>query len=122
MHELPLEWRGHAGGEFKRQPSTFRKEIKKGGEYPPEKGRYSLIVSLACPWAHRTLIVRKLKGLEKLIGQFVWLPRLLQLLNNVHMSQMSSPFIPIWQKMGGLFLVSTKSHFAERSAVLTLSR
>jgi len=54
-------------GEFKRGQSQFRNWIKKGGEFPPEKGRYHLYVSYACPWAHRTLIVRQLKGLESII-------------------------------------------------------
>ncbi|GAA6049179.1 hypothetical protein NBRC10513_003290 [Rhodotorula toruloides] len=54
-------------GQFRRQASTFRDKIEVGGKYPPEEGRYVLYVSLACPWAHRTLIVRKLKGLEKFI-------------------------------------------------------
>src|SRR5262249_50341227 len=36
--------------------------------FPAEAGRYHLYVSLACPWAHRTLIVRRLKGLEEVIG------------------------------------------------------
>ncbi|KAG9241823.1 glutathione S-transferas-like protein [Calycina marina] len=54
-------------GEFKRGASQFRNFIKKGGEFPPEAGRYHLYVSYACPWAHRTLIVRKLKGLEEVI-------------------------------------------------------
>ena len=36
-------------------------------KYLPEAGRYHLYVSLACPWANRTLILRKLKGLEKII-------------------------------------------------------
>ncbi len=46
-----------------------------GGEHPPEPGRYHLYVSYACPWAHRTLIFRKLKGLESMIGVSVvhWL-------------------------------------------------
>ena len=39
--------------------------------YKPESGRYHLYVSLACPWAHRTIIVRKLKGLEEAIGMTV---------------------------------------------------
>ncbi|TVY85424.1 Glutathione S-transferase omega-like [Lachnellula suecica] len=54
-------------GEFKRGQSQFRNAIKKGGEFPPEKGRYLLYVSYACPWAHRALIVRQLKGLQDII-------------------------------------------------------
>ncbi|NVK19591.1 MAG: glutathione S-transferase family protein [Methylocystaceae bacterium] len=54
------------GGKFKRQESQFRNWISddKDSPFPPEKGRYRLYVSYACPWAHRTLIFRKLKGLE----------------------------------------------------------
>ncbi|OJD40474.1 glutathione s-transferase [Diplodia corticola] len=57
-------------GEFKRQTSVFRNFIssKPGAEFPAEKGRYHLYVSYACPWAHRTLIVRKLKGLEDFVS------------------------------------------------------
>ncbi|OJJ51159.1 hypothetical protein ASPZODRAFT_12000 [Penicilliopsis zonata CBS 506.65] len=57
-------------GEFKRQQSVFRNWIsrKPGAEFPPEKDRYHLYVSYACPWAHRTLIVRKLKGLEDIVS------------------------------------------------------
>ncbi|KAL9125982.1 MAG: hypothetical protein Q9217_004897 [Psora testacea] len=57
-------------GEFKRGQSQFRNWISKksGSEFPPERGRYHLYVSYACPWAHRTLIVRKLKGLEDIIS------------------------------------------------------
>jgi len=54
-------------GEFKRTSSTFRSHIG-SNEFPAEANRYHLYVSLACPWAHRTLIVRRLKGLEELIG------------------------------------------------------
>ena len=45
-------------GEFKRQDSRFRHTISsdEGSQYQPEAGRYHLYVSLACPWAHRTLI------------------------------------------------------------------
>jgi glutathionyl-hydroquinone reductase len=55
-------------GAFQRPPTTFRGTIAPGTEHPPEAGRYHLYVSLACPWAHRTLILRALKRLEPLIG------------------------------------------------------
>jgi glutathionyl-hydroquinone reductase len=55
-------------GEFVRQPNAFRNRIVRGGEFPPEPGRYHLIVSLACPWAHRAIIARRLLGLEDSIS------------------------------------------------------
>ncbi len=55
-------------GAFVRQPTSFRGTIATGTAHPPERGRYHLIVSLACPWAHRTLIMRALKGLEGVVG------------------------------------------------------
>jgi putative glutathione S-transferase len=60
-------------GEFKRQEDAFRDWVKRDGSTPhkPERGRYHLYVSLACPWAHRTIILRKLKGLEETIGMTV---------------------------------------------------
>ncbi|MCJ1438022.1 S-glutathionyl-(chloro)hydroquinone reductase [Xylographa pallens] len=62
-------WADSKTGEFKRGQSAFRNFISKkpGAEFPPEKGRYHLYVSYACPWAHRALIARKLKGLEEII-------------------------------------------------------
>ncbi len=51
-------------GHFARPPTRFRGTIERGGAHPPEPDRYHLYVSLACPWAHRALIVRKLKGLD----------------------------------------------------------
>jgi putative glutathione S-transferase len=53
-------------GEFVRRPTSFRSQIvpDSRSDFPPEPGRYHLYVSYACPWAHRTLIARKLKGLE----------------------------------------------------------
>ncbi|UWQ04661.1 glutathione S-transferase family protein [Aliiroseovarius crassostreae] len=63
-------------GKFRRSEAQFRNWITRDGSAGPtgkdgfkaEQGRYHLYVSLACPWAHRTLIFRKLKGLEGLIG------------------------------------------------------
>ena len=49
-------------GSFKRQEDAFREE------FTAEAGRYHLYISWACPWASRTIIVRKLKGLEDAIG------------------------------------------------------
>jgi glutathionyl-hydroquinone reductase len=60
-------------GSFKRQDDAFRAWVKRDGStpYTPASGRYHLYVSLACPWAHRTIILRKLKGLENAIGMTV---------------------------------------------------
>ncbi|KAH9940329.1 glutathione S-transferase [Amylocystis lapponica] len=63
-------------GSFKRKDSQFRSTIEKGGKFAPEKGRYHLYVSYACPWATRTLIVRKLKGLEEIIPVTVVSPHM----------------------------------------------
>lgn len=59
-----------SGGKFVRQESRFRNTISTDADnpYQPETGRYHLYVSLACPWAHRTLIFRALKGLEDIIS------------------------------------------------------
>ena len=58
------------GGKFERKDSAFRDFVRADGStrFAPEPGRYHLYVSLACPWAHRTLIFRKLKGLEDAIS------------------------------------------------------
>lgn len=57
-------------GEFERQEDAFRAWVTTDGStpYAAESGRYHLYVSLACPWAHRTVIARKLHGLEAAIG------------------------------------------------------
>lgn len=64
------------GGRFIRTDSQFRHWVTTDGSAGPtgeagfkaEKGRYHLYLSYACPWAHRTLIMRKLKGLEDFIS------------------------------------------------------
>src|SRR5476649_1985276 len=65
------------GGAFKRADSAFRHQIG-GADFPVEAGRYHLFVSLACPWAHRTIIFRKLKGLEEAISLSVVDPLMLE--------------------------------------------
>ncbi|KFK95394.1 MULTISPECIES: glutathione S-transferase family protein [unclassified Serratia (in: enterobacteria)] len=63
------------GGRFKRSTSQFRNWVTADGKvgeqgnggFKAEQNRYHLYVSLACPWAHRTLLMRKLKGLEQII-------------------------------------------------------
>ena len=57
-------------GSFRRQESIFRRWISADGstDFPLEPGRYHLYVSRACPWAHRTIIGRRLMGLEQAIG------------------------------------------------------
>ena len=66
-----------SGGRFVRQDSRFRSWIGQDPDYPPEAGRYHLYVSWACPWAHRTLIYRVLKGLKDSIGVSVVDPLML---------------------------------------------
>jgi glutathionyl-hydroquinone reductase len=73
----------HTDGVFRRRDSAYRNWITTDGSAGPsgsggfraESGRYHLYVSVACPWAHRTLIMRRLKGLEDMIGLSVvnWL-------------------------------------------------
>lgn len=70
------EWRVGAyestddDGEFDRQETSFREFVRDepDAEFPAEAGRYHLYVSYACPWAHRTLLTRSLKGLEDAIS------------------------------------------------------
>jgi len=84
------EWRkawydtASTGGRFERQESQFRNWVTADGApgptgeggFPAEADRYCLYVSLACPWAHRTLIFRELKGLSDLIEVLVVDPRM----------------------------------------------
>ena len=68
------------GGRFKRKDSAFRNWVRADGstDFGPESGRYHLYVSLACPWAHRTVIYRRLKGLEEHITISVVNPIMLE--------------------------------------------
>lgn len=77
---------GSTGGEFVRKPARFRSWVTADGSPGPsgeggfaaEPGRYHLYVSLACPWAHRTLIFRALKGLEGIVSVSVAHPHMLE--------------------------------------------
>ncbi|HGM5490842.1 TPA: glutathione S-transferase family protein [Serratia fonticola] len=74
------------GGRFKRSTSQFRNWVTPDGTagehgkagFKAEQDRYHLYVSLACPWAHRTLLMRKLKGLENTIPVSVVHPLMLE--------------------------------------------
>jgi putative glutathione S-transferase len=64
-------------GKFERQGAMFRHDIGHNSPFKPEAGRYHLYVSLACPWAHRTLIMRSLKQLETIIPVSIVSPDML---------------------------------------------
>ncbi|MFG1501350.1 glutathione S-transferase family protein [Halobacteriovorax sp. XZX-3] len=67
-------------GAYDRVPRSFRDTISSNhSKYQPESGRYHLYVSYACPWAHRTLIYRKLKSLESHISVSVVSPDMLEM-------------------------------------------
>lgn len=74
------------GGKFEREAARFRNWVTADGSAGPtgdsgfqaESGRYHLYVSMACPWAHRTLIFRKLKGLEDHISVSVVHPDMVE--------------------------------------------
>lgn len=76
------EWAGRNDprGHFLRQESRFRDRVTRDGSsgYRAMPGRYHLYVSLACPWAHRTLIFRALKGLDKAISVSIVDPLMLE--------------------------------------------
>ncbi len=90
-------------GEFQRQNSRFRHRISANKEstdeeavsYVAQPNRYSLYVSLACPWAHRTLIMRKLKQLEDLIDVVVVDPIMLE--NGWELKQAETDFDYLYQ-------------------------
>jgi glutathionyl-hydroquinone reductase len=57
-------------GQFQRMPTVFHNWISRDGTsgFKAEAGRYHLYISLGCPWAHRTALLWKLKGLENIIS------------------------------------------------------
>jgi glutathionyl-hydroquinone reductase len=63
------QWK-NTDGRFVRQATSFRDRVTVDGKsgFPAEAGRYHLYIAWACPWAHRTAIMRRLKGLEDAIG------------------------------------------------------
>ena len=67
-----------SGGKFLRTEAQFRNFIDYHSEFTPDSGRYHLYVSLACPWAHRTLIYRSLKDLNDHISCSVVNPYMLE--------------------------------------------
>src|SRR4051812_13421661 len=73
MASLTFTEEQNDAGEFVRQEDSFREWVSNDGSTPwsAVPGRYHLYISLACPWASRTLIVRNLKGLEACIGMTV---------------------------------------------------
>lgn len=91
-HDVWYDTESH-DGRFVRQDSVFRNWVTADGSAGPsgeagfkaEPGRYHLYVSLACPWAHRTIILRKLKGLEDMITMSVV---------NAHMGESGWTFNP----------------------------
>jgi putative glutathione S-transferase len=72
-HPAQFQPEAAADGSFVRQPNAFTDRISADGSsgYIAEPGRYHLYVSLACPWAHRAIIVRQLLGLEDVISMSV---------------------------------------------------
>lgn len=90
-------------GEFQRTTTIFRHWITPEGHagptgeggFPAASGRYRLYVSLACPWAHRTLIFRALKGLEKHIAVTIVDP--LMLANGWELNEPSEPLDYLYQ-------------------------
>ncbi|MDY6802623.1 MAG: glutathione S-transferase family protein [Cyanobacteriota bacterium] len=67
---IPRREQEDSDGRFVRPSTTFRNKITADGSsgFKAEKGRYHLYISWACPWAHRTAILRSLKGLEDAIS------------------------------------------------------
>jgi putative glutathione S-transferase len=72
MRTFSLGREGGEDGSFRRQQSSFRNLVSADGSsaFALEAGRYHLYVARACPWAHRTIIARRLMGLERAVSIF----------------------------------------------------
>lgn len=66
------------GGAFRRKDSAFRGVIHPDGPHPPAPGRYHLYAAHACPWAHRTVITRALRGLQDVVDLSIVAPLMLE--------------------------------------------
>ena len=72
-------WRQSKDGSFVRPSSSFRSAVSRapGAEFPAAAGRYHLFVAPSCPWAHRTALVRRIKGLDDIVSlSYANLPKL----------------------------------------------
>ena len=104
------------GGKFERPQTLFRSRVEAGGAFEPAPGRYHLYASWACPWAHRTLIYRKLKGLEGAIGVTYVDPLMLE--NGWTLSEGADPILDaraLWQ-----VYASADPHYSGRVTVPAL--
>jgi putative glutathione S-transferase len=105
-----------SGGRFERSPTTFHDRIDANGRFAPEAGRYRLYVSWACPWAHRTLIYRQLKGLDHAVDVTYVDPLMLE--NGWTLSDGADPLNGaqfLWQ-----IYAKTDRHFTGRATVPVL--
>jgi putative glutathione S-transferase len=105
-----------SGGRFERSPTTFHDRIDANGRFAPEPGRYRLYVSWACPWAHRTLIYRQLKGLDHAVDVTYVDPLMLE--NGWTLSDGADPLNGaqfLWQ-----IYAKTDRHFTGRATVPVL--
>lgn len=71
-------YRADSDGRFLRQPAAFHARVGEDPDFPALAGRYRLYVSYACPWAHRTLVVRAMLGLADAVPVSVVHPHMLE--------------------------------------------
>ena len=91
-------------GKFDRLPTTIRQIISPTSNFKPETNRYHLVVSYACPWAHRTLIFRKIKALESHIPIAVVHPTWDQMAGIFQKGECTSAIVVDFFKLGDIYL------------------